>query len=624
MVELYLNNQLVDLYGNETIATDYAIAPISNISQRTSSKSISFRIPLTANNREIIENSNVVVNSSVIPYSLIPARLKANGLTQGIEFAKIKSIGEDITIQLFGSNVDFFGIIKSLKLSDLGTQWNHIWNLSNAANSLSNTSGYIYGMVDYHSDSPNSLIGNVSPQIDIRGLPPSVFLHSIIDKIVTDAGFTAQGDFLINADYKSVLIPCMEQSEGITVSSTGTFTVVPGLTFRFASYISSPDGLILKAGSTIFFQNVNDPLEKLRGITTEDFTMSNNFKLNAIYDVTEENGISHLNGELFGFTAGETYSVTMVSIFENPDAKLQYPVIIGVTTSLPLVHTITDIIDSLIVGNSYLSFLNVVGMLPDLKQSDLLKDTAQKFNLIIQVDNINKIVHFRQFSEIIANIPNAIDWSDKIDYSEKPELEFDSDYAQRNICKYEDDDSVVKPTGTDSEIIINNSNLKAEDDLFESPFAASEQVLRFGGYSIARIKLFTDWLGAEEALENVEPRYLTYRNVAFSVFTLTDGTNSQVVTSVPLTYFILPEMDFNLGFANNLLNYSQELIAVIQEFKMIKLLMRLNASDINQLDFFIPVWLEIKGQPGFYAYISKIEQFKVNEIESTTTEFGKL
>lgn len=57
---------------------------------------------------------------------------------------------------------------------------------------------------------------------------------------------------------------------------------------------------------------------------------------------------------------------------------------------------------------------------------------------------------------------------------------------------------------------------------------------------------------------------------------------------------------------------------------MVILLLRVNASDINQLDHFIPVWIEIKGQPGCYFYRSELKQFKVGSAESIEVELGKL
>lgn len=634
MVELYLNNQLFDLYGNETIATDYAIAPISDIASRSGAKSVTFKAPRTANNLAILENANVIVNDSVLPYRLIPARLEVNGLPQGLEFAQIKSVKDDIELALYGSNVDFFGTIKGRKLADLGDIWNHAWTLQNAYDSRNSTEGYIYGIIDFHSDSPNSYIGITTPEIDVRGLLPSVFLHSIISEIITQAGFTAQGDFLSDADYRRIIIPCLESFPD-TITLTDSQDFVAGATLGLNEIIPlmvSINGTVkILEGSTVTIQGITDQNDSIVLRVGADAELTAGvYGYGMLSEIVSQSNLSFYAGtnagdpaSVYFLTVGETYRITTELTFRNENQTGGVNMVIGYLYDT--IYPAFTALRTFRFGFDFGSYLQLEGMLPSMKQSDLLKDTAQKFGLIFQVNNATQTVHIRQFSEIIDNITNAIDWSDKVDYSEKPELKFDSGYARINNCKYEDDDSVVKPLGTDSEILIDNENLEAENDLFESPFAASEQVLRFGNdTSIAQIKFFTGLGTAEATQENVEPRYLILRYEEFSVFTYTNGPDTETASSVPVTHFIIPDRDFNAGFDNNLLDNSSEFIAMIQNYKNVELLLRLTPSDINQLDHFTPVWIEIKGQPGCYFYVSRVKQFKHTGNESTIVELGKL
>lgn len=626
MVQLYLNNQLCDLYGSEEIATDYAIAPIANIASRTGAKSVSFNIPLTANNRGITENPNVIVNDSTLPFSLIPAQLKANGLDQNLEYAQIKTVKDDISLSLFGSNIDFFSILKGVKLADLGRVWFHEWTLFQAYSSRNNTEGYIYAMIDYHSDSPNGYINDTDQEIDVRGLLPCVFLHSIISEIITQAGFTAEGDFLTNANYREVLIPAFELKEDFKSNEAVTFTAAN--TSIVPLYLDAGElNLTLKSGGTVTIQNLSGT-QRIVLRVREDFPLpaTPTVQRFGMLEVVSATGLTYYDGTdnttdpatVSSLTVGEVYTIRFDLTVINTTPETNILFILGYEDGTPV------IVDGSNLGTAFSSTLQVNRMLPDMKQSDLLKDTCQKFGLILQVNNQTKVVSIRQFREIKENIPQAKDWSDKVDYSEKPEIQFDSDYAQRNTATYTDDDTVKKPVGTDSEILIDNDNLEAEKELFESPFAASEQVTRFGGYSIAQIKYFTGLGTAEESTENVEPRYLIRRTETFSAFTYTDGTFTFTAADIPLTHFILQDQPFNAGFENNLLDNSSDLIAMIQNFRSVKMLLRINASDINQLDFFTPVWIEIKGQTGCYFYVSLIKQFKVTSKESCEVELGKI
>ncbi len=629
MVQLYLNNSECDLYGNETIATDYSIAPISDISTRNGAKSISFKIPLTANNRAIIENANVIVNNTLLPYRLIPCQLKCNGLDQNLEFAQIKSIKDDIALSLYGSNIDFFSIIKGLKLEDLGDAWLLNWNVNQAANTHNATSGIIWALIDMNAD---SYMNPALVEIDVRGLLPSVYLHSVIAEIITQAGFTAEGTFLTDENYMSVVLPCGDTKIGaVKPRMLSTAEISTPLT------VTSPASAFLEFDTATY-----DPLTLIQDAPGWAWVykayLTGDYSIRITLNVTVNSGGASVvvNKRIApGFSLFQigttviTGTGSMVLEFTDLpldiDDEMYFVVVPGLVTTitagtLEIIDTTTT---NTIFGKEIDPSLNMGG---NMKQSDLLKDTAQKFGLIFQVNNATRVVSIRRFSEIIANIGNAIDWSDKVDYTEKPELQFDSGYARRNLCRYTDDDTVTKPIGTDSDILIDNDNLEAEKDLFESPFAASEQVERFNGESIAQIKMFTNLGTADEEMEVVEPRYLIVRFHTFSPpFEYKDASSTLTTAEVPLTHFILPGQDFNVGFDDNLLDlYSQEFIALIQEFKSVTMMLRITAADINQLDFFTPVWIELNNQPPAYYYISIIKQFKVTSKESTEVELVKL
>lgn len=60
---------------------------------------------------------------------------------------------------------------------------------------------------------------------------------------------------------------------------------------------------------------------------------------------------------------------------------------------------------------------------------------------------------------------------------------------------------------------------------------------------------------------------------------------------------------------------------IIAKPHMVRLLMRLNASDINQLDFTRPVWLD---RFGAYFFLSFVDQYRVDRPSSTEIELVKL
>jgi len=67
--------------------------------------------------------------------------------------------------------------------------------------------------------------------------------------------------------------------------------------------------------------------------------------------------------------------------------------------------------------------------------------------------------------------------------------------------------------------------------------------------------------------------------------------------------------------------YWVTLNAIIQRPQMVNMLMRLSASDINQIDFTKPKWID---RFNCFFYLSYINQYKVNEVDSTEVELIKL
>ena len=91
-VQLYINNQLCDLKGDESIEVDYSIFDISKIGSRGGARSYEFQLPKTNNNKLILENPEIVNNLSIIPYSRLDARVFVEGVDVLIRFAEVSKV----------------------------------------------------------------------------------------------------------------------------------------------------------------------------------------------------------------------------------------------------------------------------------------------------------------------------------------------------------------------------------------------------------------------------------------------------------------------------------------------------------------------------------------------------
>ena len=77
----------------------------------------------------------------------------------------------------------------------------------------------------------------------------------------------------------------------------------------------------------------------------------------------------------------------------------------------------------------------------------------------------------------------------------------------------------------------------------------------------------------------------------------------------------------DIEFKNLIDAYGSTIVSFILTPQMVKMLMRLSAVDINQIDFSKPKWIDLYN---CYFYLSFVNQYKVNQVDSTEVELIKL
>lgn len=645
-IQLYIEDELVDLFGDEQIATDYEIADFGRLETRQGFRSINFDIPKTANNKRIIENAQLVNANTNKPYRRLKARLLVSGIDQKIRFTNIESIGEKINIRLFGGNANFFESIKG-ELSELDlNEFDHHWTLDNVVDSRFNNDGYIYPIIDYFSNSPNDVMTEQGNTFNVRYALPALFLQSVIEKIVNEAGYQLDDrtdDLPIvmagvdlskrNTDGRRYLAeflvtptpPFDDVPTGIAVAISPFFPIQ-----QFAQYfdVGSNNPFIFVDEVEIEveynFLIINNGVSSQITFSTTDSERDNPLPvINQITQVQLNPGVNVISGtytrEVRFDPNGNSSSLIVVT---NANGNLKF----DPSTSLKI--TKAEILEvSSMKFNTYITVNTLFGK---IKQSDILKYYLEKSFSLIQVNDDTKVVSIVPFNLIGKNAPKAIDWSDKVDETETTEIEFAfKDFAQNNELNYKEDDSVeaVNIQGANGVIRIDNENLPLSKVLFTSIFSASEMVLRFVGIFMPQIKLFEQTSSNPIEVElngkaNARVLFIS-KNPSPPGFNYTDG--QQIIITgdiIPQTWFMTLGVEGNLGFANNLIeeNY-QGLQLILNKTKIIKERIRLKAVDINRLDFFIPIYIQ---KHNAYFYINRISGYSYTDNESTEVELIKL
>jgi hypothetical protein len=642
--ELYIEDELIDLIGDEQISTDYAIAEIGNFATRSGFRSINFDIPKTANNNRILQNAFIVNNTTTRPYRRLKARVFVDGIDQNIRFADIESIQDTYNMRMYGGNTSFFDLIKG-NITDLDlNEYDHYWTLNNAVASRTNTTGFIYPIIDYFTNSPNNIISNTSNILNIRYVYPAVFLQSIINKIVTEAGYTLNDE--INASpiiiagtdlskrnddgrrylctlEKILTPPFNEVPSGVSELPIGSFT----LGTQYAQYFTGAnnpfdliDEVIIEVSYNFVINNTGSATSITFG-TVDSLSDGSIAPLDPFLTTTVNVGLNTFTGTYTRTARLTPNGLSFSSVFVdngNPDLTFQSGTTIGITNATILETR------SMVFG----SYITVNSILGNLKQSDILKYYLQKSCGLIQVNEDTKVVTLVKFDRLLQNIPNAIDWSDKIDYTDKNNLEFAfNEYGQSNALNYKADASIddVFIQGANGTIGIDDEALELDKVLFTLPFSATEMDLRLLDLDVPKIKIFEqneDSPPIGVVRGKVQPRVLYIEKVSGDI-DYTNGVATTTVTdNIPLCWFMNAGKAENLGFGNNLIerNY-QGLIGVLTRTKIVTEQLRLNALDIQQLDFLKPVYL---SKHNAYFYISKISGFTYGSSESTEVELVKL
>lgn len=288
-------------------------------------------------------------------------------------------------------------------------------------------------------------------------------------------------------------------------------------------------------------------------------------------------------------------------------------------------------------------------ILPNVGMLDLLKDTLQRFGLILIADPNTGTIIFTSFKTIFANIPIARDWSDKCKDMGKQVGYQIGNYSQVNYLQYQDDSAIPRnylaKFAMDSVIAINDKTLNPTQPtqvLFQSIFAPTLNSPYIGG-SIAQISNPTD---TSEFSVGDQPRLLVSNKVDLSTAgpggshltigfsdgdtetpgLLPTGFETVVINIndiIDLPYFYKPDGVYNLAWKDmpgkgiNYMGqpdvlpglrstYYQELENILTQAKKVTRYFYLTPADILNFDFTIPVYIR---QDGAYYYVSKIDSW---------------
>jgi hypothetical protein len=279
----------------------------------------------------------------------------------------------------------------------------------------------------------------------------------------------------------------------------------------------------------------------------------------------------------FFFDSGSSYTVRDIELISNSN----------VTTSFP---------------NNYITGAVPV---PDMKEGEYLKELAKMYQWIFDTDEITKTVTARRFDNIKENIPQALDFSDKIDANKIKTTFGIAGFGQTNALKYKEDD--ITKYDAVGYINVADTTLKPEKKYVEmSKFAASSARLRFDTINAPYVPMFSDNLPTNGlANRTLLARPTTFaHNINFARFGSTPANHP--TNDVTFAYFAEAGNTDSLDFPTLIERFYQTVIDMNDKGKTVDCEVNLNIKDVMNYDPFIPIYISSMGN---YFYWEKLSNY---------------
>lgn len=646
-MKIKINGTELNAIVDSDIALTKSVNKLQDLANRSGEFSTEIEAGLSSNNRILTKHSQSTDSLTSFPYSANKCEIEANGFNVLSGFAKLIETSENYKIRAYGQLANLVDIIGDAKLKDLnldyssGSTINHIWNYANVIANRNNTytSGFIYPNINYGKWTLNTADAHWND------LYPSVFCKYLFLRIFHSLGYAVTGEFLSNELFESEILPTVKipQTPDYALEGFKTDLTKTAQEIFFPNEFSQP--LFFDIFTTNGSNQIKNEIVNGRLVTVYTPLYNGETKLN--FNLTVDAPVSFfifITAPSVGYIDIRTQSLTSgLNVFSlnviktTPDLTITFGV--GDPLSIPSSVTISGTFDTEIVSK-ILTEGNTVYVnecLPDVSQKDFLLTIINQYNLMIKVDNDLRTIDFSYFNSIAANTANKLDWSDKLDLTDKPTITYEIDgYSQNNLMNYETDDNdneLRKAVNYgNGSVFCNNNNLDNINEIFRSKFAPIVRIPCLRSPHTSTQAYIQMWISEDREVsfrtQTVKPRigYIN-RGETFEIHgtagEIGGGGGASNTSPSAGVYFQ------NLEFAGSLIPTYYPIISnMLIDTYFITANFNINLADYNKVDFTQPIWLDVvvKGYGNIKGlfYLNEIKQFKINRRESTEIELIRI
>ena len=471
MVRLYSNGTDLDL-GEFATTLTFSIADIREPDKRNASFSKTLTLPGTKANNLFFENMFEVdvVTQTFNPNLKATTVLSVDGVTQFKGALKLRQVnylfGGKVTYDcnLIGNLSDFIQTLGNLKLRDLDlSAYDHTYSQANIEASWTPTlgTGYVYPMINY---------GEISDLgwWKLRNFRPALFIKTIFDKILSNAGYNYTSTFIISDLFKRLILPNSQDKLRLTDAQVDNRLFDAGRTTSQVNtygFDGNPNGenstiqvLVNNDSSGSYFDNggtfstaqyshipdyngVNNYIATFDvavEITTIGSFNSNAIQVNGAVFIQQEfagGGTTVLNSQSIhigdtvvpddGSPHTYTFNATFNAACENTSVSINDKINLWFSLNVAmseafLISATETTITSISFKNSVVNNLVDIGdtiimsnSLPDMLQRDFVMSLVKMFNLYIEPDKDDETLLNIEPRDTYYN-STQVDWSEKL------------------------------------------------------------------------------------------------------------------------------------------------------------------------------------------------------------------
>lgn len=585
MNRLFLNGYEVDL-GDTPIRLTKQVNDIGDVANRKTNFTNQFRLPKTGRNVAFFERLSIAGNTAIIQYERMTAILFKDGvqlISDG--FATIKETSQTAyELIIVDGNIDLIEAIGDIRLNELNwTNLNHTLNIDTYTASLTATSGYIYALAQFGESEITT------GYIRLEGQVPSVFKHTIWNKIFQAAGINYLGSFFSDAEFLSRVVT---PSRGYNVEDIA-FTEDP-IGIGTTNNIVRSD---IIGGAPDSWEDEFD----ITGTGLIDLTDTGGriqIGFNGILRIDYEAIFLQSHGEA---VVGVYLNGNLISsLFLPPETdgsefgSILLDVVIGDEVYFTLITT-TYLYDDgwriTVDVELEMTFISIEGgytidfatIMPDTKAIDFIKDEMRRFGLVFRKVPNTTFFEFRTIESILTDFDTVEDWSNKLVRVLKEE--YDSGYSRNNRMTYKYPEETLVPTH-DGNLTISDETIPIEKKLFESIYLLSRTFVEFLGNPLYYVPLRELKEESGDTLIVPIERQMSSFSLLYDDETITvrffDVLTDTVISSPDIPFLSLE----NEGYDFFISNYYAAFSDVLNAYKKITAEIYLSPIDLYNLDFF--------------------------------------